>query len=335
MLYELNNLIKKYNDRTVINIKSLSLEEGKITGLLGPNGAGKTTLLEMLALILKPSSGELVFKNKKIKYDNSKLLEQRRKVVLVQQSPILFTASVYNNVAFPLKIRKIAKEKIKATVDELLELVGLSEFMNSQGQNLSGGETQRIAIAQALACTPEVILLDEPTSSVDVENRGSIEKIIRDINLEKGISVIFTSHDMIQASRISDNTIYINNGSISSSIHENIFNGKIFIEGERKYCAVQEDLIFPVNTGESGPVRISISPTKINVLRNTDYSKSKGYILSGRVIQLTDESDRIRIFVKAEIPIILLLDKDEYHNNRINIGESILVECPADSIEII
>jgi len=302
---------------------------------VGPSGVGKTTLLEVLAFILKPSSGEVMFKNKRIKYDNSNLLEQRRKVVLVQQSPILFTASVYNNVAFPLKIRKFAKEKIKAAVDELLELVGMSDFINAQGQNLSGGETQRIAIAQALACSPEVILLDEPTSSVDVENRGGIEKIIRDINLEKGMSIIFTTHDMIQASRISDNTIYINNGSLSSSIHENIFNGTIFSEGERKFCSVQDDLVFPVNIGEPGPVRISISPTKINVLKETDSNKSKGNVLSGRVIQLTDESDRVRIFVNAEIPLVLLLDKNEYNNNRINIGENILMECSVDSIEIL
>jgi len=334
MLYELKNLIKKYNDRIVLNLKTLGFEEGKVTGLLGPNGAGKTTLLEILAFILNPFSGEVFFKNRKIKYNNSSLLEERREVVLVQQNPVLFTTSVFNSVAFPLKIRKIDKEKRDATVHELLTLVGMNYFMDAQGQNLSGGETQRIAIAQALACSPEVILLDEPTSSVDIENRGGIEKIIRDINREKGISIIFTTHDMLQASRISDNTIYINNGMLSSSIHENIFSGTIFSEENNKYCVIRDNVSFSVISDRSGPVRVSIDPTKIRIFKDANNTALKGNILNGKVVQLTDEVERIRVSVNAEIPLILLIDKSEYNANRISIGENILLECPAESIGI-
>ena len=163
------------------DIPTFEMEKGKIIGLLGPNGAGKTTLMEILAFIMPPTSGEIFYKNKKVEFNGSGLIDLRKKVVLVQQNPILFTTTVFNNVEFPLKIRKVEKQKRGRIVDELLGLVGMENFREAKAHNLSGGETQRIAIAQALACSPEVILLDEPTASVDVENRINIERIISPI----------------------------------------------------------------------------------------------------------------------------------------------------------
>ncbi|HJX34181.1 MAG TPA: ATP-binding cassette domain-containing protein, partial [Desulfatiglandales bacterium] len=221
MLYKINNMTKSYDGRTVLDIKDISIEKGKVIGLLGPNGSGKTTLMEILAFLLEPASGELWYEDSRVNFSGGKLIDLRRRVVLVQQQPILFTTTVFNNVELPLKIRKIDKQERPGIVEEFLTLVGMEGFRDAKAHKLSGGETQRVAIAQALACSPEVILLDEPTGSVDVENRIIIERIMRDINREKGISVIFTTHDMVQASRLADEIVFLFDGKVAESIYEN------------------------------------------------------------------------------------------------------------------
>lgn len=333
MLYNIKNLKKKYEGRTVLDLERLEFEDRKITGLLGPNGAGKTTLLEILAFILEPTSGEVAFNDDKIDFRAPGLIQKRRRVVLLQQNPVLFSTSVFNNVAFPMKIRKGDKKEIKAKVLGLLKMVGMEGFLNAGGRTLSGGETQRVAIAQALACFPEVILMDEPTSSADVENRAAIEKIIGDINREKGISVIFTTHDMLQASRISDNTVYINNGMPASSVHENLFTCNIVQTGNGAYFKISDKAGLYRKSERSGPARISIDPAKIRIISGKDRGNEN--VISGRIIQITDETGRIRILVRGDIPLVFYMNKNDYNQIRPGAGENILVECPPESIRII
>lgn len=335
MLYELKNLIKQYEGRKVLDLHKLCIKKRSVYGLLGPNGAGKTTLLEILAFIMGPDSGECFFNGDRVNFTNTGLLKYRKNVVLVQQHPILFSTTVFKNIEFPLKIRKIEKSKRHKIVEELLTMMGMSEFREAHGYTLSGGETQRIAIAQALACYPDVILLDEPTSSVDIENRAGIESIIKRINREKGISILFTSHDMLQVSRIADKIIYINDGKISDSIHENIFSGKIFKSEKGKYIEVQEKIQFPIKTNENGSARISIDPLKIKIKKDMNLSNTSDYQFTGKLIQLTDEGDRIRVHVDINIPLILLMEKDKYSISGLCIGDTVIVECPKESISII
>ena len=122
MLYTLKNIIKAYDGRAVLALNHLCLQKGKVIGLLGPNGAGKTTLLEILAFLLSPTSGEIWFKQEKINSNTVGMIKLRRKVVLVQQHPILFTTTVYKNIDFPLKIRNTPKTRRTRVVHELLEL---------------------------------------------------------------------------------------------------------------------------------------------------------------------------------------------------------------------
>ena len=335
MLYELKNLVKEYEGRKVLDLSVLSIKKGCIYGLLGPNGAGKTTLLEILAFILEPDEGRFYFNGNSINYGNSDLLKYRKRVVLVQQHPVLFTTTVFKNVEFPLKVRKIEKSKRQKIVDELLTMMGMTEFSGALGHTLSGGETQRVAIAQALACSPDVILLDEPTSSVDIENRAGIENIIKKINREKSISILFTSHDMLQVSRIADKIIHINNGKLSDSIHENIFSGKIVKGNKEKYIEIQEKLRFPVETPENGTARISIDPQKIKIKKDDNPGNTSDCQFTGKLMQLTDEGDRIRVHVDINIPLILLMEKEKYSISGLCIGDKVIVECSEESISIL
>lgn len=334
MLYELRRLKKVYDGRTVLDIEDLTLEKGQVTGLLGPNGAGKTTLLKILTFILEPTSGEIRFKDNRVDFTSGKLIDLRRKVVLVQQQPILFTSTVANNVAFPLRIRKIEKTERERMVEELLELVGMRSFRHAMAHRLSGGETQRVAIARALACFPEVILMDEPTANVDVENQIVIERIIGEINQKKDISVIFTTHNMIQASRLAEKTVFLFEGRVARSTYENIFSG--FIEEDEngdKTCILQGGVKLHVKKGEPGPVRISLDPERIKI-RQGDGDRSSKNAFTGRLIQLTDENSRVRALLDVGIMLSALIPKERLDDLDIRIGMRVWVRCPEESIEV-
>jgi len=335
MLYKINNMTKSYDGRRVLDIKDIYIEKGRVIGLLGPNGSGKTTLMEILAFLLEPTSGELWYEGSSVDFSGGRLINLRRKVVLVQQQPILFTTTVFNNVELPLKIRKIDKQKRSGIVEEFLSLVGMEAFRDARAHKLSGGETQRVAIAQALACSPEVILLDEPTGSVDVENRIIIERIIRDINREKEISVIFTTHDMIQASRLADEIVFLFDGKVAESIYENIYSGHIETgEGDQKYCVLQGGLKFKVETERSGFVRVSINPGAIIISRVKDDNILKGNIFQGRMIQLTDEQSRVRALVDIGIPLSVLIPREASRDLHLGLGEKVWLSCLPEAFEI-
>lgn len=334
MLYELKNIKKNYGRRTVLDLEELFLEEGKVLGLLGPNGAGKTTLLEILGFLKAPTSGDIRFNDKNVDFRTNSLINLRRKVVLVYQHPILFTTTVYKNMEFPLAIRKIPKAKREKTIDELLDMVGMQEFKHTLAHLLSGGETQRIAIARALACFPDVILLDEPTVNVDVENQIAIERIIQDIN-QKGISVIVTTHDMVQASRLAKAIVFLFEGKPARSIYENIFSARIEAsEDGSKYCVIQNRLKLTVQTRKVGTVRIAINPSAVEMGRGPNESH-KDNCFKGRLVQLTDEQDRVRALVDVGIPISILISKERFRTMSIAMGESIWLTCPPQSIEVI
>lgn len=333
MLYEVKNLIKTYDTRNVLNL-SFSLESGRVTGLLGPNGAGKTTLLEILTFISFPTSGEIYYKNSRVDFVKTNLIKLRKEAVLVQQKPILFTTTVFKNVEFPLKIRKTAKAERVKIVNQLLSMVGMDRFSHARADRLSGGETQRVAIAQALACSPDVIMMDEPTASVDVENQIIIERIIREINRAKGISVIFTTHDRIQASRIADDIVFIDEGKLAESMHENIFSGIIEKnpDGET-FCIIQYNLKIPVKTDKTGQVRISLNPGAIKIYRNPGDIGDR-FNIKGKVIQLSDEKGSVRTLIDIGVPLTIMMPPDNIRDVLSGIGDHVWIIFDPDRIEV-
>jgi len=335
VLYEIKTLRKVYDGRAVLDLESLRLERGKIIGLLGPNGAGKTTLLEILAFLLRPTSGRVWFQGEEADFAGSGIMHLRRKVVLVQQKPILFTTTVLKNLAFPLKIRKIQEKSRSAVIQELLDLVGMREFTNAPAHKLSGGETQRIAIARALACFPEVILLDEPTSNLDMEHQITIERIIHNVNVAKGISVIFTTHNMMQASRLADETLFLFEGRLARSVHENIFTGIIETDSEgATYCLLQNGLKLAVKSEKTGPVRVSIDPGGLKI-EETGEAFRPDHTFRGKLIQVAEEHGRVRATVDVGVPLSVLIPKESFRGLHVTLGEEVWLTCPPDSIQVL
>lgn len=333
MLYKMKALTKTYGNRTVLDI-SMSLERGKVIGLLGPNGAGKTTLMEVLAFLTPPTSGEVWYNDRRVDFEKKEVNALRRTVVLVQQSPMLFSTSVNHNVEFPLKLRGIDRNKRKKTVQELLSLVGMETFSRAKAHRLSGGETQRVAIAQALACDPEVILFDEPTASVDIENQIGIERIIRDINRNKGISVVLTTHDMLQASRLSDDIVFLREGRISEHEYENIFSGHIGRNPKGKtVCILRDGVTIPVRTEKNGRVRIAVDP-KAAGIAGVEPNGGRDSLIRGRLVQLTDEKKHVRALVDIGVPLSILIVKKQVRSIQMEIGENVWISIDPERVSV-
>lgn len=332
-LYRIQDLVKRYGRRTVLEVGLLSVEKGKIYALLGPNGAGKTTLLEILSFLLPPTSGTIWFEERPVDF-SSGLTALRRRVVLVPQHPILFTTTVFRAVEFPLRIRKVPKGERRRRVQELLELVGLRALQQEMAHRLSGGETQRIAIAQALACSPEAIFLDEPMSNVDVENQMTIERIIREVNGQEGISVLFTTHNMIQASRLAHESIFLFEGKMARSTCENIFSGHLETGADvETHCILRNALRLRVQTDRRGPVRISIDPASIRIVPGEGVPGGEN-TFKGRVIQLTEEHEWVRGLVDMGLLVSVLIPKAEARDLGLVLGEEVHVSLPIQGIRV-
>lgn len=198
----INKLKKYYDDELILDIENLTFQKGKITGLLGSNGVGKSTLLNIIGGLDCEYSGI-------IKYDDKQLDKQiAKKMTMVFQSAYIFRNSVYENIEYPLKLRKIHKENRKQRVEKIIKSLEITDLKYKKGYQLSGGEAQKVSLARALVIEPEILLLDEPTSNIDMESIKIIEREI--INFYKNIkgTVIIITHIIEQVNRLCDDIIY-------------------------------------------------------------------------------------------------------------------------------
>ena len=228
MVYNISRLTKVYGTRTVLDVPLLKIEKGLIYALLGPNGAGKTTLLNIIGFLEPPTTGKIFFRSQPVNFSESCLQPLRKSVVMVEQHPILFTTTVHKNLEFGLKVRRIPKKDRNHIIEESLDLVGMRNFAQAQAHRLSGGETQRVSIARALAVNPEVLLCDEPTSSVDPENQVAIINILKQINDLKKITIVFTTHDRSQVASLAHYSLFLDHGKLAGKASENLFTTNKF-----------------------------------------------------------------------------------------------------------
>ncbi len=210
-LYELTAVEKRYDGRTVLDVPQLRITEGEVLGLVGPSGAGKSTLLRLLAFLELPSAGSLSFR-RRLCDGEWPPLAQRRKVTMLFQDPHLLRRSVYENIIYGLNLRgnKNGQDKVEAMIRRL----GLSDLTSAQAKTLSGGEAQRVALARSLVLEPDVLLLDEPTSNLDPSNIKLIEEMIREVNQERGMTVIIVTHNIFQARRLADRVALLLSGKL-------------------------------------------------------------------------------------------------------------------------
>lgn len=235
----LKGIKKSYGGRKILDVKVMDLVKRRITVLVGPSGSGKSTFLKIINGIEAPCEGAMEFDGEAILFDKALSLETRRKMILVFQKSALFNTSVYDNIAYGLKIRGTDKKIISEKVMNILELIGLKDKGHQRALTLSGGEAQRVALARALVTEPRLLLLDEPTSDLDPSNVAIIEKLIRHARDTVHSSVVVVTHNMHQAKRLADHVVFIMDGQVvEAGSPEKLFSNpdndltRAFINGE-------------------------------------------------------------------------------------------------------
>lgn len=198
---KLTNLSKEFNNKSVLKNINLEIKEGELISLLGKSGCGKSTTLQLIAGLIQPDNGDILFNNKSV----LNLPTDKRDAVIVFQDYLLFPhMSVFENIEFGLKMRKVDKKIRKEKVNELLKLVKLDELYNKYPNQLSGGQKQRVAIARSLAVSPKVLLLDEPFSNLDINLRNEMREFVLNLQKELKITTILVTHDKEEALMMSD-----------------------------------------------------------------------------------------------------------------------------------
>ena len=220
-MIKLSNIEKTYDSPSgpVKALKGINLNiaRGEIFGIIGLSGAGKSTLIRCINMLEKPTSGKVIVDGKDLTAMNdSELREMRKQIGMIfQHFNLLSSATVYDNVAFPLRLANVSEEDIKKKVDPLLKLVGLSDKSSQYPSQLSGGQKQRVGIARALASDPKVLLCDEATSALDPQTTKSILDLIKDINQKLELTVVVITHEMQVIKDICDKVAVISNGVIA------------------------------------------------------------------------------------------------------------------------
>ncbi len=240
LIYQIAGLTQEYQKRRVLDVNTLEVRRGEVLGLVGPSGSGKSTLLRLLNFLEAPTSGEIHFLGQRFAPGLEMALEYRRRVTTVFQRPMLLERTVWENVAFGLRLR--GRRDSNPTIQSVIEEVGLGQLARQRARTLSGGEAQRVALARAMILQPDVLLLDEPTANLDPQNVVLIENIIRRINREHGVTLLLVTHNIFQARRLADRVIFLLEGKIIEDAETNEFfyapkdaRTRAFVEGVMVY----------------------------------------------------------------------------------------------------
>ena len=305
-----------------------------------------------MAFIEKPTSGEIYFEGRRVT-DNKDALQMRTESTMVFQKTAVFNATVYNNVAYGLKIRRTPKSKISEEVSDALRLVRLEGFEKRHAKEISGGEQQRVAIARALVLKTKLILLDEPTANLDPKNASIIEEIITTVNRELRTTIVMATHNIFQAKKLPQRVALLTDGRInevgtatdifgslsktltSFAILENTFEGTAKpTVNETTLVDVGKDMQIESTAKARGKVSVFISPKDI-ILSKRRFVSSARNIFKGRIAEISDTDSVVRLKVDVGKPFIVQITKRSFDEMKINLGTEVFLTFKASSVQII
>ncbi|HID17823.1 TPA: ABC transporter ATP-binding protein [Candidatus Bathyarchaeota archaeon] len=349
-LVSFRSVTKSYGRITALKNVNLNVNGREILAVVGPNGSGKTTLLRIMAAIEAPTSGEFYFKGVKVGEKNAR--EVRLKTTMVFQRTILLRTSVYKNVAYGLKLRKIPKKEIDKEVRGALKLVGLEGYEKRPAKSLSGGEQQRVSLARATALGTELLLLDEPMANLDPKSTSIIEEAVSQVNRERGSAVVVATHSMFRikalAHRVAllikgkmmkvgeaDEILKIPSKDLASLTLENVFSGEAeMLEGGGSLVNIGNDVKIETAFNGSGKVLVYIRPDEI-IVSNKPLISSARNVLSGKVTEILDLGSTVKLKVEAGRKFTVQITRRSFIEMGLNIGSKVYLTFKASSVRLI
>jgi len=350
-IIEAQSLFKEYSGKQVLKDINFRVQNGEIFVLVGPNGAGKTTLLRILDLLEEPTNGRFLFDGESINYSAKDKAALRRRISMVFQQTVLFNMSVFDNVAYGLKVRGENKVGTEKRVRATLELVQLRGFEHKNALALSGGEAQRVALAQALVTEPELLLLDEPTANLDPRNVSIVEEALSRVNREKKTTMIMATHNMFQAENLASRVAVLNEAKIEMigtfqeifgkpskflmdfARLENVFSGVSRVSAEgTSVIDIGEGLQIEATFKKVGDVTFYVPPEDI-VLSTRQLVSSARNTFEGRIVQISDLGSVVKLRVRAGKDFIVQITKRSFNEMQLNVDSRVFLAFKASSVQ--
>jgi len=299
-IYKLENLKKVYDERTVLDIDDLEIQEGEIIGLIGPNGSGKSTLLRILALLEKPTEGDIYFRGEPAVFEENK---HRKHVTMLLQNPFLLKRTVFENIAYGLRMRGQV-DKLTEKVHEALKMVGLDpgNFSGRKWYQLSGGEAQRVALASRLVLRPKVILLDEPTASVDTASGRIIQNAVLKARDMWGSTLVIVTHDLAWIYGVAERILSLFRGKLIKEVPENILAGDWHPYGKGLSALKLSDGQFVIGAGNFSHDSVAIlDPEDVIIGLEKPAIDSALNSLRGTITEMSLENGTGQVLVKVKV----------------------------------
>jgi iron(III) transport system ATP-binding protein len=345
---KLEDLSKIFGTLVAVDRVYMEIGAGEFVCLLGPSGCGKTTILRMVTGFEIPTEGKIIYDGKII----NDLVPQQRDFGIIFQSYALFpNMNVQENISFGLKMRKVPKKPMRERVNEMLDLVGLFDWRENYPAQLSGGQQQRVALARALAPNPSVLLLDEPLSALDAKIRVRLRAVIKRLQQELGITMIYVTHDQEEALAIADRVVVMEQGKIKqegnpleiykfpkSSFVADFVGTSNFFQGKRQGDKVRfkdrEFLVPGIEAMAAEEIYLAIRPEKIEVMwpGETQEALEKSNLTHGRIEVITFLGAVVRLVISMDGDEIIcdMVEKD-FDLKKLNRGDSVDLYFPPEA----
>ena len=327
-VYELKDVAFDYGQGFGLKDINVQIDTSCITAIVGPNGSGKTTLLNLFAFLTVPSSGELRYNNRLLK-DND-IAQFKKSVGYIQQNPYLLRGSVQDNVELGLKLRHINKAERSKRALDMMHLLGIEKLADRNARSLSGGEAQKVAIAQVMVLEPQVLILDEPFTFLDKNAIHDLELLILKLRNDLGKTIIFTTHNQYQAQWLSDQVYSVIKGKLFKSLLLNLFTGEL--DKINNYLDIgAHKVILPEAT--SHVEHIAIDP-KLIVLSKQRHNPSMQNSYPGKIIGMLEDNGLIKVSVDTGEKFQAIISHESLQELDLSMGEEIWIGFKTSSIVI-
>jgi len=347
-MIRIENISKDWKEFKLDDV-SIQIEDGEYFVILGPSGSGKTMLLELMAGIWDPDSGKIFMGGKEI----TRLPPEQRGVGFVYQDYMLFPhKTVFENIAFGLRMAKMPNDEIESKVNEMMNLLKIKHLANRLPRTLSGGEKQRTALARALIIYPRVLLMDEPLSALDKNTRDDLMQELKQLHQNFDVTIVHVTHNFDEALMLADRMAVMRNGRISqvgdsSEVFrhpadkfvadfvgvENIIKGNAMEDGEKLTVVDTGNIRIFSSEMKRGPVHLTVRPEDIIISKEKAVTSARN-VFQGKVMEIIDNSALIKLIIDIGESLVVFITRQSFFELDINIGTTVWTYFKASAVHL-